>query len=509
MAKRKAAPAPAKQRNASREDRAGTTLGETPEAHDDGAPSGRSRSAPARRPAGQPRESRAARRRRRAAGRQEAAKPRRDAQGGRSASARRSAAAEAPRTAAAGSTASAGRSTKRSRRRPRRSTWTGTGRPRAPAAPRWPRAAPDHASMTPAITGGDVDVNVENAYFSGDEAPGGDNPTPDQDVVDDIGKALGVEYQDNEELRAQRQGRRARQAPLGARSGLLGRLQGQKDSGSRNWKLEVLKSAIRVSVLTSQFSVFSITRITSSTTSSTDFPVVSIDDGVGGGIERRRGARAIESVALGQQRRDVGDRGRAAGVRRIAARGAGRAPRPTHRGRSSRRRRGNTTVPMSRPSITMPPPAPSSRCRATRTARTLRQPRHRRRGAIDLRRPDLARHVVAVDRHARAGRSRSRDRSAMPRHRRLRRRAARRRAAPSSRPRDTSRRCRRAGSPARAAIARATVPLPAPDGPSMAMISVRMSRRSLAWHRDRQCIEITKTCRNCRILSCLRVLVTS
>lgn len=60
----------------------------------------------------------------------------------------------------------------------------------------------DHASMTPSITGGDVDADVENAYFSGDEAPGGDNPTPDQDIVDDIGRALGVEYQDNEELRA-------------------------------------------------------------------------------------------------------------------------------------------------------------------------------------------------------------------------------------------------------------------------------------------------------------------
>ena len=60
----------------------------------------------------------------------------------------------------------------------------------------------EHAGMSEAITGGDVDVDLENAYFSGDEAPGGDNPTPDQDVVDDIGKALGVEYQDNEELRA-------------------------------------------------------------------------------------------------------------------------------------------------------------------------------------------------------------------------------------------------------------------------------------------------------------------
>ncbi len=50
------------------------------------------------------------------------------------------------------------------------------------------------------ISGGDVDVDVEQAYFSGDEAPGGDNPTPDQEVVDEIGQAIGVEYQDNEEL---------------------------------------------------------------------------------------------------------------------------------------------------------------------------------------------------------------------------------------------------------------------------------------------------------------------
>jgi len=56
--------------------------------------------------------------------------------------------------------------------------------------------------MTPELTAGDVDADWENAYFSGEEAPGGDNPTPDQDVVDDIGKALGVEYQDNEELKA-------------------------------------------------------------------------------------------------------------------------------------------------------------------------------------------------------------------------------------------------------------------------------------------------------------------
>jgi hypothetical protein len=56
--------------------------------------------------------------------------------------------------------------------------------------------------MSAGLTGGDVDANFENAYFSGDEAPGGDNPTPDQEVVDDIGKALGVEYNDNEELKS-------------------------------------------------------------------------------------------------------------------------------------------------------------------------------------------------------------------------------------------------------------------------------------------------------------------
>ncbi len=60
----------------------------------------------------------------------------------------------------------------------------------------------EHATMTPAIAAGDADVNVEDAYFTGDETPGGDNSTPDQDVVDEIGKALGVEYDDAEELKS-------------------------------------------------------------------------------------------------------------------------------------------------------------------------------------------------------------------------------------------------------------------------------------------------------------------
>ena len=59
----------------------------------------------------------------------------------------------------------------------------------------------EHTETGPEVTGGDVDADWGSAYAVGDEAPGGDNPTPDQDIVDDIGRALGVEYEDNEELK--------------------------------------------------------------------------------------------------------------------------------------------------------------------------------------------------------------------------------------------------------------------------------------------------------------------
>ena len=77
---------------------------------------------------------------------------------------------------------------------------------RAPSAARSGRrklqdSLEDSNETGPVLTGGDVDADWGDAYAVGDEAPGGDNPTPDQDIVDDIGKALGVEYQDNEELK--------------------------------------------------------------------------------------------------------------------------------------------------------------------------------------------------------------------------------------------------------------------------------------------------------------------
>ena len=57
-----------------------------------------------------------------------------------------------------------------------------------------------HTESSPKLTAGDVDAKWEDAYAIGDEAPGGDNPTPDQDRVDEIGAALGINYEDGEEL---------------------------------------------------------------------------------------------------------------------------------------------------------------------------------------------------------------------------------------------------------------------------------------------------------------------
>jgi len=53
----------------------------------------------------------------------------------------------------------------------------------------------------PLLTGGDVDADWQRAEACGDEAVGGSTATPDQDVVDEIGRALGVEAPDGEELR--------------------------------------------------------------------------------------------------------------------------------------------------------------------------------------------------------------------------------------------------------------------------------------------------------------------
>lgn len=56
--------------------------------------------------------------------------------------------------------------------------------------------------VPPAIlTGGDVDTDQQRAADAGDEAVGGSVATPDQDVVDELGRALGVEQAPDEEVR--------------------------------------------------------------------------------------------------------------------------------------------------------------------------------------------------------------------------------------------------------------------------------------------------------------------
>jgi hypothetical protein len=50
------------------------------------------------------------------------------------------------------------------------------------------------------LVGDPDDSALENAYV-GDETPGGSSPTPDQDRVDDIGRAYGVQEIDSGTLK--------------------------------------------------------------------------------------------------------------------------------------------------------------------------------------------------------------------------------------------------------------------------------------------------------------------
>jgi len=59
-----------------------------------------------------------------------------------------------------------------------------------------------YLAVGPELTAGDVDADWQEAEDSGAEAPGGHVATPDQDNVDEIGRAVGMEFQDNQELSA-------------------------------------------------------------------------------------------------------------------------------------------------------------------------------------------------------------------------------------------------------------------------------------------------------------------
>jgi len=62
--------------------------------------------------------------------------------------------------------------------------------------------ATEHHETGPAATAGDIDADWQRAQSSGEEAVGGSVSTPDQDVVDEIGHALGVEQPPSAPLRA-------------------------------------------------------------------------------------------------------------------------------------------------------------------------------------------------------------------------------------------------------------------------------------------------------------------
>jgi uncharacterized protein DUF6335 len=57
-----------------------------------------------------------------------------------------------------------------------------------------------HTETSPRLTGGDVDADWDRASAAGDEAVGGSTATPDQDVVDELGAALGVPQEPDAEV---------------------------------------------------------------------------------------------------------------------------------------------------------------------------------------------------------------------------------------------------------------------------------------------------------------------
>ena len=58
----------------------------------------------------------------------------------------------------------------------------------------------NNTAASPKDAGGDLDANWEDVNESGSETVAGDNPTPDQSLVEENASAIGVSFEDNEEL---------------------------------------------------------------------------------------------------------------------------------------------------------------------------------------------------------------------------------------------------------------------------------------------------------------------
>jgi hypothetical protein len=58
----------------------------------------------------------------------------------------------------------------------------------------------EYNEMNPTLSGGDLDAAWDDSITAGEESVGGSAPTPDQDIVDDLGEAAGLTYRDDEPL---------------------------------------------------------------------------------------------------------------------------------------------------------------------------------------------------------------------------------------------------------------------------------------------------------------------
>jgi len=59
----------------------------------------------------------------------------------------------------------------------------------------------ENPNVDPTLAGGDIDARWDEAESSGDEAVAGSASTPEQNDVAELGRAMGVTYEDNEELK--------------------------------------------------------------------------------------------------------------------------------------------------------------------------------------------------------------------------------------------------------------------------------------------------------------------
>lgn len=88
---------------------------------------------------------------------------------------------------------------------PHQNTPAETGIPKVPGLEQGRRMVReelrDYTSASPDLSAGDVDAAWEQADAVGEEGVGGTVATPDQDIVDELGAAVGLEMDDRAFLR--------------------------------------------------------------------------------------------------------------------------------------------------------------------------------------------------------------------------------------------------------------------------------------------------------------------